>query len=365
MGLESTFTGIDDLNSDWPIGASDPKSEGDNHLRGIKAALKANVGGTASQTTLKAGGTVRGTLTASGMLWTVQQTVRGAAGQGTFAIDGSGNMTLQSGNGSGADLFNWASLDRAGTVRLQYRGSTVLQVNSGGAAVTGTLSASGVLSGQSLSLTQGIVLNGGIQGVTTPIISSDAVNKAYVDTKAVLYLSDGVSPRVNAEALGAMITGSVYPNTDSTGGNCGSSSYRWGAVYAVNGTIQTSDEREKRDIRKLYLDELAIGEQLARKIKAYRWRNGSDERLRYGIIAQEVDAILGKLPYSTSIINCEDGALLGADYSQLALLCIAGLEGRIAHLQGELAQAIGRADELQAQLEGVLARVRRLEGNGQ
>lgn len=38
MGLE-TFTGIWSFNSSWPVGASDLKSAGDEHLRGIKAAL--------------------------------------------------------------------------------------------------------------------------------------------------------------------------------------------------------------------------------------------------------------------------------------------------------------------------------------
>ena len=41
MGLE-TFTGafINGLDEDWPIGNADEKSEGDNHLRGIKEVLK-------------------------------------------------------------------------------------------------------------------------------------------------------------------------------------------------------------------------------------------------------------------------------------------------------------------------------------
>lgn len=40
MGLEA-FTGIWTLNSAWPVGASDLKSQGDDHIRGVKAALLA------------------------------------------------------------------------------------------------------------------------------------------------------------------------------------------------------------------------------------------------------------------------------------------------------------------------------------
>ena len=40
MGLE-TVTYINDLNASWPVGASDIKGQGDDHIRNIKAAIKA------------------------------------------------------------------------------------------------------------------------------------------------------------------------------------------------------------------------------------------------------------------------------------------------------------------------------------
>ena len=43
MGVE-TFGFIDDLEPLWPIGSADPKSQGDDHLRGIKATLQAQFG---------------------------------------------------------------------------------------------------------------------------------------------------------------------------------------------------------------------------------------------------------------------------------------------------------------------------------
>ena len=54
MGLETTFDNIDDLNTSWPLG-SDPKSEGDDHIAGIKKSLKANVTGSATETRLLVG----------------------------------------------------------------------------------------------------------------------------------------------------------------------------------------------------------------------------------------------------------------------------------------------------------------------
>ena len=50
MGLE-TFGFIDDLNPDFPL-SSDPVSEGDDHLRGIKLSVQGSIGGTDGQTTI-------------------------------------------------------------------------------------------------------------------------------------------------------------------------------------------------------------------------------------------------------------------------------------------------------------------------
>ena len=50
MGLE-TFGFIDDLNPDFPL-SSDPVSEGDDHLRGIKLSVQGSIGGQDGQTTI-------------------------------------------------------------------------------------------------------------------------------------------------------------------------------------------------------------------------------------------------------------------------------------------------------------------------
>ncbi len=50
MGLE-TFGFIDDLNPDFPL-SSDPVSEGDDHIRGVKLSVQGSIGGTDGQTTI-------------------------------------------------------------------------------------------------------------------------------------------------------------------------------------------------------------------------------------------------------------------------------------------------------------------------
>jgi len=111
--------------------------------------------------------------------------------------------------------------------------------------------------------------------------------------------------------------------------NLGSSARRWNQVFAVNGTIQTSDRNAKTDIQ-----DTPLGLEFIRALRpvAYRWKVGKNEpyeepveveveqtqadgtivkakktvmetryrplpgkRLHYGLIAQEVKAVLDQL----------------------------------------------------------------------
>lgn len=76
----------------------------------------------------------------------------------------------------------------------------------------------------------------------------------------------------------------------------GHSSYRWKAVYAVNGTIQTSDEREKdfltdfdlRDFSDFYMSLTPT---------AFKWKTGTDHKIHLGIGAQTAVARMGERGY--------------------------------------------------------------------
>ncbi len=70
---------------------------------------------------------------------------------------------------------------------------------------------------------------------------------------------------------------------------------RWTVVYAATGTINTSDEREKRDFRSLTEEELRVARAVARLIKVYRWKDayevkGEAARYHFGWVAQQVVA---------------------------------------------------------------------------
>lgn len=83
--------------------------------------------------------------------------------------------------------------------------------------------------------------------------------------------------------------GSIIP-TSNNSYNCGMASYKWSAVYATNGTIQTSDANAKTDIEALPDKYLDLFDRL--EPRRYRMRSGSSGRYHVGYIAQEVKAAM-------------------------------------------------------------------------
>jgi hypothetical protein len=100
------------------------------------------------------------------------------------------------------------------------------------------------------------------------------------------------------------LTGTVYQMTSSQFSpavardglaSLGSASARWSEVFAVNGTINTSDQRSKQDIESLTAAELRVASALKGLVKKFRFKDavktkGDAARTHIGVIAQEVIA---------------------------------------------------------------------------
>jgi hypothetical protein len=70
---------------------------------------------------------------------------------------------------------------------------------------------------------------------------------------------------------------------------------RWDDVFATNGTIQTSDIREKQDIESLNDAEERVAVAAKGLLRKYRWKNrvaekGDEARIHFGIMAQDLVA---------------------------------------------------------------------------
>jgi len=99
----------------------------------------------------------------------------------------------------------------------------------------------------------------------------------------------------------------------------GSSTLRWTAVYATNGTIQTSDARLKEDI-----SEISYG--LASLLKlipvSYRWKDDPSQKEHLGLIAQDVEKIISEVVDKGS----DASQTMGINYSELVPVLIRSIQ---------------------------------------
>lgn len=166
---------------------------------------------------------------------------------------------------------------------------------------------------------------------------------------------------------------------------------RWSEIYAVNATINTSDEREKEQIEDIPDDLLDVWEGV--RWRVFKWREavakkGDDARLHAGLIAQEVHQVLeargvdgfklGLLCYDVwaarsefegrEILGEDGQPLLDANGSELVEIVEHVIPGGDAWgvryeqaMAFELAFQRRRGDRMQAALEALTARVEALE----
>lgn len=105
-----------------------------------------------------------------------------------------------------------------------------------------------------------------------------------------VYIGSGSSSYglyIQRGGLNAFIFGSagLYP-TDNTYGN-GGSGYRWKDIWSVDGTIHTSDAKEKSSI-----EESDLGLGFINKLSPKKWIWNDGIRTHYGLVAQDVEDIM-------------------------------------------------------------------------
>jgi hypothetical protein len=113
--------------------------------------------------------------------------------------------------------------------------------------------------------------------------------------------------------------------------NLGSSSKRWNTVYATNGTISTSDRRDKEDIHDL---DYGINEIMNLRPVQYRWINQFEMGTKLGLIAQEVKSVLPEVVVDKEWVTDEEtgqrteqeAERLGIYYSDLIPVLVKGMQ---------------------------------------
>lgn len=155
-------------------------------------------------------------------------------------------------------------------------------------------------------------------------------------TSGIMCTGTGVIPALVSD------TSIAFTNDTLT---LGAAFARWTEVFATNGTINTSDEREKQDIADLDEAEKRVAIAVKGLVKKFRFKSavakkGDGARIHVGVIAQEVeqafvDAGLDPRRYAMFCEDTlEDGSKrLGIRYDELLAFVIAALEVKVAALE--------------------------------
>ena len=143
--------------------------------------------------------------------------------------------------------------------------------------------------------------------------------------------------------------GDVLPDSDNSQ-TLGSSTNRWSAVWAANGTIQTSDARLKRGITNL---KYGLNQVMQLRPVSFQWKNGNDNAMHLGLIAQEVDAVMPEAVEKSADANSP----LGMNYSNLIPVLIKAIQEQ----QGTLERAQAEIKTLRAENEALSRRIISIE----
>ncbi len=130
--------------------------------------------------------------------------------------------------------------------------------------------------------------------------------------------------RQNNSVMVSIANNTIYPGSDNAG-SCGSSSLRWNTVYASNGTINTSDQRLKKNIQNL---DYGLGKVMQLRPVTFEWKDNSSGK-KIGLIAQELQEIIPEVVE----IGDDENKTLGVYYSDLIPVLVKAIQDQQSEIE--------------------------------
>jgi hypothetical protein len=233
-------------------------------------------------------------------------------------IDSSGNVDLYQGNNltwryaAGSTIRGSMSIDSADNITFSNGSSNTerMRIDGSGNLLVGRTSVGGTGNGHSIRGGDSAIFSRDASGETVQIgrnasngqlvrfnsngtsvgsIENNSTN-LKVNSSAALELSAYNSTRLYVNG------GGLRPWADNTYG-LGATGERFTDVWAVDGSINTSDGDEKQQISNLTEAEITAAKAISKLFKKFKWnsavdKKGTNARTHTGVIAQEVRAAL-------------------------------------------------------------------------
>jgi hypothetical protein len=229
-----------------------------------------------------------------------------------------------------------------------------MTLDSSGNLLVGTTSTSSTVAGT-------VIYGDSLAGVITHTYAGRPlyINRLSTDGDIIELAKDGTTVGIISSRNAEMISihsgtvgiefnpsNQVNPSSGTAGLDntldLGAAGARWDDIYATNGTIQTSDRNDKQDIAELSDAEARVAVAAKGLLRKFRWKSaveekGSDARIHFGIIAQDLQAAfeaegLDAGRYAMFIHSTwtdeetgEERSRMGVRYSELLAFIIAAL----------------------------------------
>jgi hypothetical protein len=197
-------------------------------------------------------------------------------------------------------------------------GGTVTSITAGSGLSGGTITTSGTITLNTANSNTWSATQIFSSAVQTSTINANGGNIALASTVTVVP-STGLAPSADGAYL------------------LGAPSFRWSTVYAVTGTINTSDANQKQDVRALNEAEARTAVKLKQLVRAFKFKDavtakGDNARIHFGVIAQDVAAAFASegLDANNYGLFCSDvlednSTRLGIRYDELLAFIISAL----------------------------------------
>lgn len=229
------------------------------------------------------------------------------------------------------------NVTRGGTGTSSYVANALIMANGTGSAFTSATCSSGeilrwnAVAGSwactsilaAVSSTAFVI--GGNSLAASATIGTNDNNDFYLktnDTNRIQITSAGTVginlPAASSAVYALQVNGIIAPHVDNTL-TLGTATNRFSSVYAGSAVINTSDAREKKDIR---LSDLGLNLILKLRPVQYRWKKNVDSNRHYGLIAQDTEKVLREILHDeNSVMPIVDHDLdsdrYGIKYSEL------------------------------------------------
>ena len=158
-------------------------------------------------------------------------------------------------------------------------------------------------------------------------------------------LSDGGSFLLQANSILAPLTNGNR--------SLGTSSFRWSVVFATNGTINTSDLRDKQNVLPI---QYGLQEVLELRPVSYEWKAAPEEGTKLGLIAQEVQKVVSEVVVDQEWMTDEESGerrvvpaeRLGIFYSDLIPVLIRATQEQQALIEQQNQRIEALEEEMRA-----------------